>query len=134
MEDTAPAPADDTSIRVFRFGAPTRGGRRAYRLPPAPMEHLHLAQELKNRPVELSNGKDEAIGAVWSGYPAVALAEEELAIAEAGAAEVAEAVQKEKVKQRTRAPKGPAVEALRAARLRVKEARMMRREAIAEIK
>lgn len=121
-------------IRVYRYGAPTRGGRRTYHLPPEAKEQLRLAQELKNRLVELSIGKDEAIAAIWSGYPTVAAAEAELALAEEAAATATEAVQKEKAAQRTRAPKGPAMEAQRAARQRAKSARLARRAAIDEIK
>lgn len=129
-QDAAP----DYRVAVYRYGAPTRGGRRAYRLPDAAVAQLRLAHELGNSLVELSLARDAAVAKVWSGYPQVAATEVALAVAEEVAEVAAAEVQREKSRQRTRAPRGPAVDALKAARARVRDARAARKEAVAQVK
>lgn len=120
-------------VMVFRFGAPTRGGQHAYRLPDRAVAQLRLGHELGNRLVELALRKDERIAVVWSMYPQVAAAEAVLAAAEEKAQQAARAVAQAKIAQRTRTPTDPAVDDLRAARKAAKEARIARREAIASV-
>lgn len=95
---------------------------------------IRLAHELREDLVTLQLEYEEAVRAVWSGYPAVAAAESALATAEAEAAAAAEAVAAERSRQRTKRVTGPVADRLRTARSTVKAARQQRRDAITAVR
>lgn len=132
--DASSTDAPDQSLIVQRWGAPTRGGKRAYRLPDSAEGQLRLAHRLGNDLVALSKGLDTTIQEIDSSYPQVAAAEGRLRLAEEAAAVAAAEHAKAKSEQRTRSPKGTTAQALREARAAAREARAAVREAKASIK
>lgn len=116
-------------ITVYKFGVYYR-----WQLPEALRDQLRLAHNLREDLVTLQLAYEQALKDVWSSYPAVAAAEQALAEAELASEEAAAEVAKQRVAQRTKRIVGPAADALAAARLAAKNARVARRDAIATVR
>lgn len=116
-------------ITVHKLGVPSWA-----KLPGELHDQIRLAHDLREDMVALEHTREDQIRDVWSGYPQVAETEAALAAAGAAAMEAAQAVSAARVEQRTRAPKSPAVAALKEARTVVREARQARRDAIGAVR
>lgn len=116
------------SVIVYKFGVHYR-----WALPPVLMEQLRLAHDLREDLVSRQMAYEASVKEIWSSYPTVATVEARLAQAEADAETAAVEVSKQRAAQRTKRITGPAVEALRAARSAVKQARTDRRTEIAAV-
>ena len=116
-------------ITVFKYGVHYR-----WQVPEVLREQLWLGHQLREDLVTLQLEYEAGLKAIWSSYPDVAAAEESLATAAAEALEAAEEVSRQRQVQRTKRITGPAADALAAARKRAKEARVVRRSAIAAVK
>jgi hypothetical protein len=124
-------------VRVTRWGAPTRGGARAYRLPDAAVDQMRLAHQLGNDLVRLSLDTDEAVADVWSSYPQIADVEARITQAEERAAELAAEVARRKSAARSRRLTGAdkqAADDLRKVRADIRELRGLRKEIKASVK
>lgn len=109
------------SITVATMGVYFR-----WEFPEALRRQLRLVHDLREDLVSAQLAYEEAIKEVWSSYPTVAAAEEDLAAAQQRADGAADVVKQ----ARTKRVSGPPADALRTARAEVKAARQRRRDAI----
>lgn len=100
--------------------------------PPEPIwEQLRLAHQLRQELVSMRLAYEADLRAIWSSFPAVAAAEDELAQAETAWAEAAAAGKAERMRLKRRLPRSDAETSAMAA---LRAARQQRRAAIAEVR
>lgn len=131
MMEQQPTPSrSHQTITVHTMGVPSW-----WVIPEQLAAQVRLAHSVREDLVTLQREHEDALRAIWSGYPTVAAAAETaLAAAETEAAEAAAAVAVERSRLRTKRVTGPVADRLRSARAAVKTARARRREAIAAVK
>jgi hypothetical protein len=117
------------TVLVYRWRT---HARMAAQLPPGVFDQLRLANRLWNDLVRIELDRDQAVRDMWSGFPQIADAETRIAALEEQAAELGAQVAKERSRQRTRAPKHPAVAQLREVKAARRQAKQDRRDAIAQ--
>lgn len=112
----------------------TMGVHYRWEIPEQLNTQLWLAHNLREDLVTLQHEYEDSVKKVWSSFPTVAAAEERRAAAELEVEALTEKANTEKSRQRTKTLKGELAKQLRDARRAAKEARIARRDAIAEVR
>lgn len=116
------------STIVYRYGT-----RNHWVPPDEVIAQMRLANQLRNRLVEIERDHDAAMLAMWSEHPRVAEAEAELATAEATVSELVDTAKQQHQADRSRATRPAQGKAIAAARKKLSAARQARRAAITTV-
>lgn len=118
---------------VYRYGVTARGNaaqRQEMVSDALVLEQLRLAHDLRNALVEVEHFQEEAMRALWSGFPDVAAAEARLAAAEEEVAAAEKQARAEHSADRSTATRPATAATIREARAAVKQAKVDRKAAI----
>jgi hypothetical protein len=119
------------TVWIVAFRGVTMSVHYTWRPPEPIQQQLRLAHELRQELVSMRLAYEADLKAIWSSFPAVAAAEEQLAKAEAVWAAATQAAKSERIQPKRRIPRSDAETSAMAA---LRAARLQRRAAISDVR